>query len=651
MLLLQLLSFFFNGEHTDLVGGLIAAAIGCLSGIAVAIAWDFLSDIPVGVTAGIWLGFWMEICTTISWRGSIVILLSTIGGLALGTVMKKPTVVSLESNASSIHRFDEKLKTSKDVKSRASALVDAIGARVVAFSGGRSQLIEEYPVGRIGKTISLSIIVGLFLAFVVNFINGDLASIIVLNTLIVFPAGIMGGFAMNLIEKPRSSMAVGVGGGILIGTACGAWSGVLSFIIALLPCIVTTMVWLVGLSIGMGAAEDRTEHDGQEPLLPVLAGVAIGVPFAVFSHAAAVIVGCIFIICYVISSYQLPLYPINIISAKRTEEAMEVDPSHAVGLLSQSTFHREEFISLPLNYVEKRLSKAIELGDKQSGRIMVRTAQVEQADLFPLCPLFYWENCLACVAKQDVEQALREIAYIMARRPFLIKAAQAGLREILLEGIRKRGQGQKERKTLRDVAELSGYLHEFRSQWGDIIPPEWLEDLNRLNYASEDADRFLHSLSWDARHGALKNMVKDLQSVKANRLERISQGWIGAARHELNKLEQEPHYVGINNPYIDSQALQPRSPLFKGRGEVLEQLEQSLERVDQRATFFLNGERRMGKTSMLRQLSSQLNPRSFIPIVYDLQGPEMTANIAIFLGAVADKIWWPTLSRQKNRLN
>ncbi len=204
---------------------------------------------------------------------------------------------------------------------------------------------------------------------------------------------------------------------------------------------------------------------------------------------------------------------------------------------------------------------------------------------------------------------------------------------------------------MRDVAELSGYLHEFRSQWGDIIPPEWLEDLNRLNYASEDADRFLHSLSWDARHGALKNMVKDLQSVKANRLERISQGWIGAARHELNKLEQEPHYVGINNPYIDSQALQPRSPLFKGRGEVLEQLEQSLERVDQRATFFLNGERRMGKTSMLRQLSSQLNPRSFIPIVYDLQGPEMTANIAIFLGAVADKIWWPTLSRQKNRLN
>jgi len=119
----------------------------------------------------------------------------------------------------------------------------------------------------------------------------------------------------------------------------------------------------------------------------------------------------------------------------------------------------------------------------------------------------------------------------------------------------------------------------------------------------------------------------------------IVRRWQDTAQHELDKLQQESQKTDqINNPYVVGQALQPGTSLFVGRHDLVLQLEQSLNRGSHRPTFFLNGERRMGKSSTLRQLPHLLDTRHFLPIFFDLQAPEMTANIAAFLEAIAEKM-------------
>jgi hypothetical protein len=115
--------------------------------------------------------------------------------------------------------------------------------------------------------------------------------------------------------------------------------------------------------------------------------------------------------------------------------------------------------------------------------------------------------------------------------------------------------------------------------------------------------------------------------------------WEGTAQHELDKLQQEPRKTDqINNPYVVGQALQPGTSLFVGRRDLVQQLEQSLGWGSHRPTFFLNGERRMGKSTTLRQLPYLLDARHFLPIFFDLQAPEMTSNTAAFLGIIAEKM-------------
>src|SRR5438128_2334449 len=76
--------------------------------------------------------------------------------------------------------------------------------------------------------------------------------------------------------------------------------------------------------------------------------------------------------------------------------------------------------------------------------------------------------------------------------------------------------------------------------------------------------------------------------------------------------------------------------LFVGRDDVVQKLGQALQRK-YRPTFLLTGERRMGKSSIIRQLPVLLGPR-YIPVFYDLQGPNILASISTFFTTVASGI-------------
>src|SRR5262249_8066722 len=90
-------------------------------------------------------------------------------------------------------------------------------------------------------------------------------------------------------------------------------------------------------------------------------------------------------------------------------------------------------------------------------------------------------------------------------------------------------------------------------------------------------------------------------------------------------------------PYNPGPALERSNKLFVGRYDLAQQLGEALARRDRHPTFLLHGERRMGKTSVLKHLPDLLGAH-YLPIFYDLQSPDITSSAAAFLGSVAEGI-------------
>src|SRR6266568_3250892 len=129
------------------------------------------------------------------------------------------------------------------------------------------------------------------------------------------------------------------------------------------------------------------------------------------------------------------------------------------------------------------------------------------------------------------------------------------------------------------------------------------------------------------------------------RLSRVVNTWRATIRYELEKLEQAPEKAGqIDNPYNPGQVLKPRDSLFVGRRDLVQQLAEALSKGSRRPTFLLNGERRMGKSSTLKQLPSLLGGY-YLPIVYDLQVRGISSSTDGFLNAISGEIYKVMSSR------
>lgn len=88
---------------------------------------------------------------------------------------------------------------------------------------------------------------------------------------------------------------------------------------------------------------------------------------------------------------------------------------------------------------------------------------------------------------------------------------------------------------------------------------------------------------------------------------------------EASELRQE-----IDSPYIVGKVLTAEQEIFVGRKDISLQIEKLL--LDQRSPpLLLYGQRRMGKTSLLRNLE-RLLPDTIIPMFVDLQGPTSSAS-------------------------
>jgi uncharacterized protein len=313
-------------------------------------------------------------------------------------------------------------------------------------------------------------------------------------------------------------------------------------------------------------------------------------------------VGISFVLSYVLSYYRLPLYPLSSLAMVRTYFNCQKDPLRVIFYLRHSALHCDECVYLPLPYLKRLLLLA---------------------------------------AEQDKGETLEEIDFIIHERPQQRGAAQAAVLEMVLFDLHMR-------ESLRDISRAHQRLQMMLPQEIRLLDPLLARLFSCLEDASRDAASYYLRMDGHARQNALESMLVNLKKIHPTttfrdpmlnrRLEEIVQKWQAVARHELDNIKNGPGNFGhIDNPYTPGLALELHKPLFVGRDDVAQQLSEALSR-SRRPTFFLTGERRMGKSSILKQLSGLLGSQ-YLSVFYDLQSTGVASSVAALLAAIAEGVY------------
>lgn len=100
---------------------------------------------------------------------------------------------------------------------------------------------------------------------------------------------------------------------------------------------------------------------------------------------------------------------------------------------------------------------------------------------------------------------------------------------------------------------------------------------------------------------------------------RIAQQWFDAVNGEINRLTEEDRITKrLPNPYIAAKPLSPGNEAFTGRTNAFSFIEHQLLRGDQNVPVVLHGQRRIGKSSLLRNFEAHLTT-NLIPVYVDMQ--------------------------------
>jgi uncharacterized protein len=349
-------------------------------------------------------------------------------------------------------------------------------------------------------------------------------------------------------------------------------------------------LWGISLAILLG----RAASEGSDTASSAVAFIILG--YAIF---------CFFgFVMYMVGYYRLVLYPFCFISILCTQFLSKFYPLNVLYYLHHSSLYWDECVFLPL---------------------------------------FGLKKTLLIAAQQDEEgsRAMEEIAFIIAERPQQVAIARAVSQELAMRELERQ-------RDLSGIAQAYKQLSTLLPKEAALIDPQWAAAFSPLYDASHDAERYLNLANHKAQRRVLQGMISNLEKASAKtpfreaalnkRLSEVINTWLAVTQQAYERLGESPSLIGqIDNPFSPGDPLKLHDSLFVGRLDLAQELEKALSRKYHRPTFLLNGERRMGKTSVLMQLPSLLGPH-YLPIFYDLQQRGTSSSTTTFLTSVAREI-------------
>ncbi|HEV7235293.1 MAG TPA: hypothetical protein VGN15_03870, partial [Ktedonobacteraceae bacterium] len=414
--------------------------------------------------------------------------------------------------------------------------------------------------------------------------------------------GYWAGFVVGTIDPAlqHENNIVGSTAGIIVGGIAGCF---LAALIGIMLIKNVRVQWLAPVSFGVRVGIAVATAFGSAVGIPVgdrgvchdtlINGIAAGT-------VEEGIVGIAFLFFYLLSYYRLPLYPFSAYSTIQAYVASRSKHWQALYCLKESSLHWDECV-------------------------------------FP--PLPYLKNMLLLAAEESLAGTLEEMNFIVEERPQQRWAVQATAHELVLRDLQRR-------TILRDI----GLAHQ---QLALLLPP----NIRALNTGAEKFFRNLDNASREAasyhtqtnkidRQVALERMIHYIKAIHPptafstmqlnEEFQAVVNQWSMLAEQGLETLGSMSGNLYIDNPYVPGNPLELRDPLFVGRDDIVQKLGQALQKR-YRPTFILTGERRMGKSSILKQLPLLLGPRYF-PVFYDLQSTGVLTNTAALFAAIATGI-------------
>jgi hypothetical protein len=461
-----------------------------------------------------------------------------------------------------------------------------------------------------GSVISLLILLGLFyfkasVPFMISgcylgfLCGGVLASVawgVEVNILSVIPYLITAGLLIGLLVFSI---------GYLINDFSQSMFLMLGFSSIFGPFLIIVVVMVISYAVMLLLMGGIVSYirGGVASLLSATVGLLVVIMFGSFENLH---LGLVFFIFFLVCFYRLPLYLISGTSIALNYFRSKEEPSKVFDYLQHSALYWDEKSYLPLIFLRRLLLLA---------------------------------------ADQNRAKTLKEIEFIAINRPQQVWAARNTLQEIVLAEM-------SERESLRDIAAASNWLGQYLPEDSTTLDTSWRSALSRLNEASREASRFLNTQSLQARKQSLDTFELSLRQLRSStvfsnthfnqQLVGIVEKWLAVAVRERAKLETEVEKAGsIYNPYIPGGLLDSRpleqDNLFVGRRDIGLLLEEALAQGSRRPTFLLYGERRMGKTSALKQMPNLLGNR-YLPVYLDLQNVSVRASIVGFFSALAQEI-------------
>jgi hypothetical protein len=214
-------------------------------------------------------------------------------------------------------------------------------------------------------------------------------------------------------------------------------------------------------------------------------------------------------------------------------------------------------------------------------------------------------------------------------------AAEAALAAIIAHDLRECGSIPEIAKA---ASQLSGFPRAI-----DLPTLNLRRTVTLLTEVSQSADAATRASDHTGRQDHLRQAQSDLQELQetlfemdrraARSLKRLVRRWEQAIEQGLEGVPQEAAPTRIKNIYIAGNPIQPEHKrVLVGREDLFTKIQGNLV-ATQKPTLVLHGQRRMGKTSVLLQLSDRL-PTNCLPVYVDLQATATVDDLNSFLHAL-----------------
>ncbi|NUM43827.1 MAG: AAA family ATPase [Anaerolineales bacterium] len=184
------------------------------------------------------------------------------------------------------------------------------------------------------------------------------------------------------------------------------------------------------------------------------------------------------------------------------------------------------------------------------------------------------------------------------------------------------------------IMELSGQANALLRSFKRISE----ETKTALNYGTVYHQRLALGKVEESLNGLLREMQRSNERYE-KRFYPIAQKWQQIIHQHVEKIQEETDTDELINPYVIFIPLRPGGEMdtFVGRGDVSVRIERLI-MSRQSPPLLLYGQRRMGKTSLLKNLG-RLLPQSVVPLYIDIQGPiENASNHASFFQKIAEEM-------------